>query len=100
MSSWDSIVRCGDVAYQSKKGRLRWSVRRRAESMVLLVGGRWIFGGYDPRQASSGTILVPCAPVAQWIERSRPKAGVGGSNPSGGAKATTESAAPCPSAPL
>jgi beta-N-acetylhexosaminidase len=25
------------------------------------------------------------APVAQWIERSRPKAGVGGSNPSGGA---------------
>ncbi len=28
------------------------------------------------------------APVAQWIERSRPKAGVGGSNPSGGATAT------------
>src|SRR3954471_17907620 len=26
----------------------------------------------------------PRAPVAQWIERSRPKAGVGGSNPSGG----------------
>ena len=25
------------------------------------------------------------APVAQWIERGRPKAGVGGSNPSGGA---------------
>ena len=25
------------------------------------------------------------APVAQWIERRRPKAGVGGSNPSGGA---------------
>lgn len=26
------------------------------------------------------------APVAQWIERSRPKAGVGGSSPSGGAR--------------
>jgi hypothetical protein len=32
----------------------------------------------------SGTMHVR-APVAQWIERSRPKAGVGGSNPSGGA---------------
>jgi hypothetical protein len=28
------------------------------------------------------------APVAQWIERGRPKAGVGGSNPSGGATPT------------
>ena len=31
--------------------------------------------GYDPKRA----------PVAQWTERSRPKAGVGGSSPSGGA---------------
>src|SRR5215212_1858240 len=33
------------------------------------------------------------APVAQWIERGRPKAGVGGSNPSGGATPTPHSAA-------
>ena len=31
------------------------------------------------------------APVAQWIERSRPKAGVGGSNPSGGATSAQSS---------
>ena len=29
--------------------------------------------------------IPPRAPVAQWTERSRPKAGVGGSSPSGGA---------------
>ena len=34
------------------------------------------------------------APVAQWIERSRPKAGVGGSNPSGGARSKLSAASP------
>ena len=33
------------------------------------------------------------APVAQWIERGRPKAGVGGSNPSGGARSKLSEAA-------
>ena len=37
------------------------------------------------------------APVAQWIERSRPKAGVGGSNPSGGATSSHSRLSSAPS---
>ena len=51
-----------------------------------LVGG--CTHGSHASRSRSGTIAAR-APVAQWIERSRPKAGVGGSNPSGGASTPT-----------
>ena len=50
-----------------------------------IIRTRW----HAPWGARSGTIRGH-APVAQWIERSRPKAGVGGSNPSGGAIAAQQ----------
>ena len=46
------------------------------------------------RVAGSSWVTIRArAPVAQWTERSRPKAGVGGSSPSGGATPTRRRAA-------
>ena len=45
--------------------------------------------GESPPGSYIGVRSPPRAPVAQWTERSRPKAGVGGSSPSGGATART-----------
>jgi hypothetical protein len=42
-------------------------------------------GGVDTRPEAMLDSRCRCAPVAQWIERFRPKEGVRGSNPFGGA---------------
>src|SRR5918993_3599608 len=57
--------------------------------MAASIGRTGRGDDHGGRRDRRGTIRGH-APVAQWIERSRPKAGVGGSNPSGGARSILE----------
>ncbi len=68
--------------------RAAGSRRRRRDGSRAAVDGQGRSGGRVGHRSAAilrcATISV-CAPVAQWIERQRPKLRVGGSSPSGGA---------------
>ena len=68
--------------------RWRWTPRPSPCSAASTSGPRSSSGTAERRQGIGSATMGVCAPVAQWIERHRPKVRVGGSSPSGGATVT------------